>query len=230
MADIIRVNEDTWRIEDGGVRFFVLEGSDSALMIDSGMNTPDARTLAESVTNKPLKLLNTHADRDHTSGNGAFDSFYMSAAEEENYRAGGGQGKIDVIKDGDTIDLGDRRLEIIEIPGHTPGSVAVLDIKHRALISGDSVQDGNIFMFGKFRNLRKFAPSMKKLMAYTDRFDTVYPSHGTFPVEPSLIPVLAEYAEAILAGNAEGTVVEKFGMRAKLFRFEKAGFLCDASE
>ena len=29
----------------------------------------------------------------------------------------------------------------------TPGSIAILDINNRVLIAGDSVQDGNIFMF-----------------------------------------------------------------------------------
>ena len=72
MAEIIRMDADTWRIEDTGVRFFVLEGTEKALMIDSGMNTPEARQLAESVTKKPLELLNTHADRDHISGKNPF--------------------------------------------------------------------------------------------------------------------------------------------------------------
>ena len=120
-----------------------------------------------------------------------------------------------------------RPLEIIEIPGHTPGSVAILDINRRVLISGDSVQDGNIFMFGKFRSLKDYVPSMKKLLKYAGRFDSVYPSHGSIPVEPDIIPKLIEDAEQILAGKAEGKPVERFGMKAVLYHFEEAGFLCD---
>ena len=33
MADIIQINENTWRLEDGFVRFFLLEGKDKAIMI-----------------------------------------------------------------------------------------------------------------------------------------------------------------------------------------------------
>ena len=88
MADIIKISEDTYRIEDGGVRCFLLIGADKALMIDSGMNTPDAKSIAESITKLPIELLNTHADRDHISGNGGFDWFYMSLADEENLRSG----------------------------------------------------------------------------------------------------------------------------------------------
>ena len=68
MCEIIQIREDTWRIEDGGVRFFVLNGKERAIMIDSGMNTPNAKEIAESITKLPLTLLNTHVDVDHVSG------------------------------------------------------------------------------------------------------------------------------------------------------------------
>ena len=227
MTEIIQINPDTWRIEDNGVRFFVLEGTEKAMMIDSGMNTPDAREIAETLTSKPLELLNTHADRDHISGNSSFEHFYMNPAEEENYRAASGAGKVIPLYEGQIIELGDRPLEIIEIPGHTPGSVAILDINRRVLISGDSVQDGNIFMFGRFRNLKEYVPSMKKLLKYTDWFNSIFPTPGSIPVGPDIIPKLIEGAEQILSGKAEGKPVERFGMKAVLYRFEEAGFLCD---
>ena len=86
MAEVIKINENTYRVEDGGVRFYIFCGTEKAALIDSGMNTPDARQIAEGVTKLPLILINTHADRDHVSGNDAFESFYMSPAEEGNYR------------------------------------------------------------------------------------------------------------------------------------------------
>ena len=225
MAEIIQVDEHSWRIEDNGVRFFVLEGTEKALLIDSGMNTPDAREIAEKITKKPLELLNTHVDRDHVSGSDAFESLYLCAAEEENYRAHSGKGNIRAVKEGDIIDLGDRPLEIIEIPGHTPGSIAILDINSRILISGDSVQNGIIFMFGPLRNMETYVGSLKKLITFTDRFDCIWPSHGDIPVTADLIQKLIEYAETILAGKAEGQPVERFGPNVLVYQFEEAGFL-----
>ncbi|MCR5324087.1 MAG: MBL fold metallo-hydrolase [Lachnospiraceae bacterium] len=229
MAEIIQINENTWRIEDGMVRFFVFEGEERALLIDSGMNTPDAAELAGSVTSKPLSMLNTHADRDHISGNGAFDKCYMSPDEEANFREAGGSAEIIPIREGDIIDLGNRPLEIIDIPGHTPGSVAILDIGRKALVSGDSVQNGNIFMFGKYRSFESYIKSLNKLLTYRERFDTIYPSHGSFPVEPDLIGKLIGGAERIVNGQAEGKIVDMFGRQAKLFKFDFAGFLCEAT-
>lgn len=227
MAEIIQINDSTWRIEDNGVRFFLLVGTEKALLIDSGRGTPDAKQIAEGITDQPIMLLNTHADPDHISGNGGFDSFYMHPDEEPVYKARGGAGEIIPVNDGDIIDLGKRPLRIIFIPGHTPGSIAILDINNRVLISGDSVQDGNIFMFKKHRNISLYVESLKKLSGYTDEFDEVYPSHGSFPVYPDLIPKLLDGAEQIIAGTAEGKVIDMFGTSVMLYKFPYAGFLCD---
>ncbi|CRZ33958.1 glyoxylase-like metal-dependent hydrolase (beta-lactamase superfamily II) [Herbinix hemicellulosilytica] len=230
MADIVQINDTTWRIEDNGVRFFLLAGTDKALLIDSGMNTPNAKDIAEGITKLPIMLLNTHADPDHISGNGSFDYFYMHPDEEDNYRAHGGLGTIVPVKDNDVIDLGSRPLKIIFIPGHTPGSIAILDINNRVLISGDTVQDGNICMFREGRNLLTYVKSLKKLSMFTDDFDTIYPSHGSFPVSPELIERLIEGAEQIMSGTVKGKIIDIFDTSAMLYKFPYAGFICDIPE
>ena len=122
MCEIIQIREDTWRIEDGGVRFFVLTGKECAIMIDSGMNTPNAKEIAESITKLPLTLLNTHVDVDHVSGNVSFEIVMMGEKEEALYRSKGGANQVIPLKHGDVIELGERPLRIIDLPGHTPGS------------------------------------------------------------------------------------------------------------
>ena len=134
--EIIQIHENTWRIEDGGVRLFLLAGTEKALLIDSGMNLNNARDIAAGLTNLPLSLLNTHADRDHIGSNEQFDAFYMHPAEEPVYRRSGKPGTILPVREGDALNLGDRELRIIHLPGHTPGSIAVLDVQNKVLISG----------------------------------------------------------------------------------------------
>ena len=109
MSEIIQIREDTWRIEDNGVRFFVLTGKERAVMIDSGMNTPNDRELAESITSLPLTLLNTHVDIDHISGNAAFESVMMSENEAELYRSKGFENTVIPLKHGDVINLGQKQ-------------------------------------------------------------------------------------------------------------------------
>ena len=62
MAQIIRIDEKTVRIEDGGVRFFLLEGTEKALLVDTGMNTLDAKAIAESLTELPKLTDNGNID------------------------------------------------------------------------------------------------------------------------------------------------------------------------
>ena len=187
---IIQINENSWRIEDHGVRFFLLTGTEKALLIDSGMQVHNAKEIAESLTDLPLSLLNTHADMDHTGSNEEFEEFYMHPAEKENYQK---SGTIIPVMEGDEIDLGGRLLRIIHLPGHTAGSIAVLDVTNRVLISGDPVQEhGRIFMFGQRRNMNDYVKSLEKLNQMTDQFDELWPSHADIPVKPEVISKLSQ--------------------------------------
>ena len=225
---IIQINHNTWRIEDNGVRFFLLAGEERALLVDSGRDVLNAREIAESLTDLPLSLINTHADGDHVACNGQFESFYMHPAEEPNYRRGDRPGTILPVQEGDVLDLGGRPLEIIHIPGHTPGSIALLDIADRVLISGDPVQDGRIFMFGPFRNMENYIRSLEHLQNWAGRFDEVWPSHASFPVSLELIGKLYDGAQDILAGKVSCSSEELYGKRILAFDLGFATFLCDA--
>ena len=227
--EIIQINHNSWRIEDSGVRFFLLIGTERALLIDSGRNGRNARDIAASLTDLPITLLNTHADGDHVAGNEQFESFYMHPAEESNYRRGNRSGKILPILEGDVIDLGERKLEIIHLPGHTPGSIALLDTANRVLISGDPIQNGRIFMFGPFRNMQLYIKSLEHLQAWGGRFDEIWPSHASFPVYPDLIDRLHDGAQAVLDGKVSGRPEEVFGNKICAYDLGFATFLCDIS-
>ncbi len=220
--------ENTFVELDRGVRIFLLTGTEKALMIDTGMSGADVRTMISAHTSLPCELLNTHADRDHTSSNSQFDTFYMHASETAFYRnSNGGRGSIVPVFGGDTLDLGGRALEIIHLPGHTPGSITVLDKKSRCLFGGDPIQrNGNIFMFGPQREMTAYIASLKRLMKRDD-FDFIYPSHGDEKVSRDVIPALIEGAEKILARKIRGEEKEFFGKKAVVYDIGVSRFLCD---
>ena len=231
MSKATKTMENTWRIDEaGGVRFFLFCGKKRAALIDSGIESPDARMLAESLTDLPLILINTHGDRDHISGNGMFDEVYMSPAEEENYRGRNGKGRIVPLREGDVIDLGDRPLRVIDLPGHTPGSIALLDEKNRILVSGDTVQDSIVYMFGPFRNMDRYIESLEHLLGFEGLYDEIYTNHGSFPAKPELVGKLLEGAGEIREGKAKGEPWEVHGNPVTLYRFPYAGFYCEAKE
>ena len=210
--EVIKINDSTWRIEDAGVRFFLLTGTEKALLIDSGMQVNNANDIAADITDLPVFLLNTHADRDHIGSNEQFESFYMHPAEEPVYRRSGKPGKIIPVVEGDSIDLGNRELKIIELPGHTPGSIAVLDVNNRVLISGDPVQEhGGIFMFGDHRNMDDYIRSLEHLESFIGQFDEIWPSHADIPISPALIRMLHDGAQNVLDGKVKGRPTDAHG-------------------
>lgn len=225
---VIKINDNSWRIEDQGVRFFLLTGTEKALLIDTGMNVRNAREIAIGLTSLPIFLLNTHADRDHIGSDEQFEEFYMHPAEEPLYRSSGKPGKIIPVQEGDILDLGDRTLSIIHLPGHTPGSIAVLDVKNRVLISGDPLQtNGRIFMFGEHRNMNDYIRSLEHLEEYKDRFDEIWPSHADFPISPVVIRRLHDGALDILAGKIAGSPADLFGNLISVYDLGFSTFLCD---
>ncbi|MBQ0065222.1 MAG: MBL fold metallo-hydrolase, partial [Firmicutes bacterium] len=79
--EVKTIYENTILFDEGHVRFFLLIGDKKALLIDSGMMCNNALELASSYTDKPIELINTHADRDHISCNNQFEWAYMHPNE-----------------------------------------------------------------------------------------------------------------------------------------------------
>ena len=48
------------------------------------------------------------------------------------------------LDEGDVIDLGNRTFKILHLPGHSPGSIGLLDTKSKELFSGDALYDGEL--------------------------------------------------------------------------------------
>lgn len=226
--EIIPINQDTWRIEDGFVRFFLLAGRDSALLIDSGASSPEAKALAESLTSLPVTLVNTHGDGDHTAGNGAFSLFYAHPADVVGcgLAAKFPEAEILPLEEGMVFELGGRDVEVIALPGHTAGSVALLDRRDRALYAGDSVQTEHIYMFGAHRSPEAFAASLEKLDAMRDRFDVIYASHGESAVPPEHISRVLKVWGQVQRGELQGNEENMHGSTIISYDGDGCGFFC----
>ncbi len=64
---------------------FLLEGTERALLLDTGIGIGDLKGLAESLTDKPIDVVMTHGHGDHTGGAGWFDSFYLNEKDWDVY-------------------------------------------------------------------------------------------------------------------------------------------------
>ncbi len=231
------IDSKTSRVEDDFVRFFLLEGTEKSLVIDSGVSgLRNVKKLAEDTSGLPAILINTHADSDHIAGNKDFSTVLMHEGDKGIYEQKKKELPLDAkkriakprfVKDGDIIDLGNRPIEVIHIPGHTPGSIGLLDINNRVLYAGDSIQDGEIYMFGIHRNMDDYIVSLEKLNAVKNRFDIIRSSHNSLELNPVIIGKLIKAAKTVRSGKVQGETRTMYGSEIRVYDMGCATFLCD---
>ena len=68
-----------------------------------------------------------------------------------------------IVEDGDILDLGDRHLEVIHTPGHSPGSIALWEAATATLFSGDTVYDGPLVTDTWNASLDDYVRSVERL-------------------------------------------------------------------
>ncbi len=106
------------------------------------------------------------------------------------------------IKDGDKIDLGNRELEVLHLPGHTPDAIALIDRQQGLLWTGDSYYSGPIWLFAPETDLDAYAKSIDRLIAELPNIKALLPAHNTPWVEPDVLPRVAKYLKLMLKGKS----------------------------
>ena len=150
---VTEIGEKIYCILDAGnSSFYVVEGEEKAAVIDTGI-TAGAKILPviRELTDKPLLLVITHAHPDHMYHIDEFDEVYMCHEEkkmdpETLTMLTAGKLKpweeIHDIRTDSVISLGGTELAVCQTPGHTPGSVVVLETKQNYLFTGDAIGSG----------------------------------------------------------------------------------------
>lgn len=126
------------------------------------------------------------------------------------------------IRDGETIDLGDRRLEVLGTPGHTPDSLSLLDRANGLLFTGDTYYSGEIYLWSPETNLPDYAASIDRLAGLEPGLKKLLPAHGPPVAEPVRLLELQQALYKIRAGT---TGFEPADEGRRLFRFEHFSIL-----
>lgn len=155
---------------------YLLWGGARALLIDTGLGIADIRQVTDELSPLPVTVANTHAHWDHIGGNRRFDEIFVHEAEAawlgghfplplqavkqnllakpcsfppdfsvDEYTVFSGCPKL--LRDGDVIDLGGRKIKVIHTPGHSPGHCCFLDTERGYLFSGDLIYKGCLDMY-----------------------------------------------------------------------------------
>ena len=169
-------------IDRFGVNIFLLKGSQRGLLIDTGQSKDDLRKLCDELCSE-YDVVNTHGHFDHVVANYQFERVWISDDDmyilKKSYDDEPLSFKTECLTDGQTFDLGDRKVRAIAMPGHTAGSFGFLDEERRILYSGDSLmRNVSLQHIGNLGLAGYRATLVKLLEEYSDRFDYAIPAHG----------------------------------------------------
>ena len=222
-----KFDEGTWFINfmEGSQNLYLLEGEDKALLIDTGYGTNTLAAFVKTLTDKPLLVANTHFHPDHAGGNGEFPRILLHHNWEADKGAvqPGPNLPFDIsalpypdyekvlLQDGDIIDLGNRKIRVLEICAHSNSSLAFLDEDHRFLICGDELEAAQVLLYPLSgsdeyydlpQHLCRHRENMRKLKQLQPKIDHLLPNHNGFPISPDYIDRFISLVDAIFAGSA----------------------------
>ena len=85
-----------------------------------------------------------------------------------------------LLEEGDVIDLGDRYFQVLHLPGHSPGSIALWEPDRGILFSGDAVYDGPLVDDAYHSNTEQYVETLRRLRELPARaiHGGHYPSFG----------------------------------------------------
>lgn len=204
------------------VNVYLVRGQKEALLVDAGTGRQSdlvAGEIEAHLGGRPLRqLILTHRHFDHVGGTNDLVARYgltpRVSAPDAPPLVGGDTGStgavlfgsplgpmdVEVIKEGERIDLGGGSLEVLSTPGHTVGSICLRG-NDGSLFTGDTV-----FPYGgvgrwdfETGNFDQLLASLRRLSALEVR--DLYPGHGV-PVQGDASEHLA-WALATLEGYGE---------------------------
>ena len=206
---IVKYDNDIFGLDQGMVRAFLILGKEQALLLDAGVERDtEFSGLIRQVTDLPVSLCLTHSDVDHIANAGDFDRIFVHSSERERLLAQRPEllCRLIEIDEGYEFDLGDRRLKVLHCPGHTPGSLALLEGDRALLFSGDTVSHGPVYMFGEGRDDRAYLETLVRLdeMYGSGAFQSICPCHNSCPIDCQAITELIECIKGIMDGRLSG--------------------------
>jgi glyoxylase-like metal-dependent hydrolase (beta-lactamase superfamily II) len=185
---------------------YLVEGNKSAVLIDAGVRIPELDKIVAKITSKPVTMILTHGHGDHVGGAGPFPEVWVAPADEQMFSSNlrGYQGKIVHLTDGQVIDLGGRKLEVMFTPGHTAGSVTFFDKANHYGFSGDAFGSTNLLVFTYLSNVVASATKVEKYIK-ENNIKFLFPGHysGDNLETPQRVTDIKEMCQEVLDGKRQ---------------------------
>jgi glyoxylase-like metal-dependent hydrolase (beta-lactamase superfamily II) len=98
-----------------------------------------------------------------------------------------------IVEEGDAVDLGDRRFEVLHLPGHSPGSIGLWEAATGTLFSGDAIYDGVLIDDLPTSDVADYIRTMRRLRELPVR--TVHGGHKPSFGRERLVAIIDDYLE-----------------------------------
>ena len=225
-ANIIKLRPNVYLIDDAGdSTCYLITGSEKALLVDTANGYEDLHAIVRTLTELPVIVVNTHGHGDHVFGNLYFDEAWLHPADNALYDMFFGYAREDLEKRslkpcpvkplqiGQIFDLGGVQLEVVDLKGHTAGSVGLLDKAGRILYTGDGL---NTHIWMQLDHSLPIATLLETFRTLKEKHgaDFDYVAHGHTKVlrDKEILDWMIRGCEDILAGRTENDLpYEYFG-------------------
>lgn len=224
---VFRIQEP---LHEENVKSFLVVGAERAALIDTGMGVADIREVVDSLTTLPVTVVNSHAHWDHIGGNHLFDEIWIHEAEAAGLVNGVSNAILrpwfaperlrgplpdgvtadsisypptpatGTFEGGEEIDLGERSLEVIHCPGHSPGGIALWDEGNRVLFTTDVAYPCTLLLHDR-DDLPVYLRSFERLTALDPEPAAVCGSHCDVEMPVRMLAAQVDAIRAILDGQ-----------------------------
>lgn len=197
----IEILPGIWHIGDDKNNFCTLiVGETGAVLFDTTMGFDDLKGCVAAITPHEPTVICSHNHFDHVGGGAQFDRVYLHPEEFPLLDLAAGRvptlevtleadlshaarfyrerERILPIEGGTVLELGGKTVEVIHLPGHTPGSIGLLCREDRLLLAGDTLSPQCCIFFRESLPLSVCADTVRSIEGL--EFDHFLSSHFDF--------------------------------------------------
>ena len=108
------------------------------------------------------------------------------------------------VEDGEILDLGGRRLEVLHVPGHTPDATALLDAENGLLFTGDTFYDAELWLFVPETNLDDYDRAITRLASLESEVKYLLGAHNSARVDTGRLAQVQAAFHKLRSGKYAG--------------------------